>query len=326
MAIQRYFSDCQSRVPEFVQKHFALPGALHTNKGAFGWDILRAPINLIWAPFYALLSIVRWAMRRIPGSKGIANFIQRAPSGWQTTVQRRCAALIQTEILGDTTGVYLASPNTEKRRSIHDYFLECWNELSQHEYKDGNTPHSNRHLHSTSSPKLQYATKQQEALQDNIHEAVTQYQISRTATADIGNSLSCTALGAFAFQQFTPGGVGIAVFFASWLSKQQAIQTFIFGETLGRWYYTLFPPSPTPFFLTISILSALTALSIIAAFSGFFLDPIQAWLGLHEKRLRTMLSTLESDAIGSLRGGFKPKDQYLARILDTLDAAKSVIF
>ena len=48
--IARYFADCRARVPAFIDRHFHYPGAIATNRMALGWDMLRAPINLLWAP------------------------------------------------------------------------------------------------------------------------------------------------------------------------------------------------------------------------------------------------------------------------------------
>ena len=40
-------------------------------------------------------------------------------------------------------------------------------------------------------------------------------------------------LGAFAFQKFTPGGIGLGVVLASMLAKTLAARDFILGETIG---------------------------------------------------------------------------------------------
>ena len=49
-AIQRgvdsYFAQCHARIPSFIRQHFGWPGAIATNKVAWGWDLLRAPLNL----------------------------------------------------------------------------------------------------------------------------------------------------------------------------------------------------------------------------------------------------------------------------------------
>ncbi len=64
-------------------------------------------------------------------------------------------------------------------------------------------------------------------------------------------------------------------------------------------------------------------LAAVAALSGIMTDPVQARMGLHQRRLRKMLDHLERDFINRTRNGFRPKDQFVARILDAFDMIRS---
>ncbi|MDC0661384.1 DUF6635 family protein [Marinobacter sp. SS21] len=156
-----------------------------------------------------------------------------------------------------------------------------------------------------------------------VADALNQYRVTRTASADITNSISCTVLGAFAFQKFTPGGIGLGVVLASMLAKTLAARDFILGETIGGWYYSWFPPEPS-LATTASVMAAvMAALAAFAALSGVISDPVQAAIGLHRRRLYKMLDHLERDVSLSPQSSFRPKDQYVARILDTFDMIRS---
>ncbi len=156
-----------------------------------------------------------------------------------------------------------------------------------------------------------------------VKETLEQYNVTRTASADITNVAASTALGAFAFKKFTPGGIGLGFLFAGYAVKEAAIDSFIFGQTLGSAYYKLFPPQPELSTLIISTLVSLTLLAFFSAISGVISDPLQYSTGLHAKRLQKMINQLERDFLLKTNSTYHPKDQYLARALDIFDGLKS---
>lgn len=293
---RRYFDHCRSALPDFINRHFRYPGAIQTNRVALGWDMLRAPVNLFWAPLFALVSILKFVLGRTGGMHSWVALLQRFPPGFTTEVQSHISQLVLTDLLHQD--------NPE--RSLQ-YCIVA--ELQQLYEAHAHTELDTEHFHALAEPV--------------IEEALTQYRVTRTASADITNTLSCTVLGAFAFQKFTPGGIGIALMFTSIISTQLAAQDFIFGETLGEIYYGLFPPEPT-LALTLGVSAGVLAtLAAFAALSGMISDPIQAALGLHRYRLHKMLNHMEQDFLERSGNSFRPKDQYVARILETFDLIKS---
>ena len=160
-------------------------------------------------------------------------------------------------------------------------------------------------------------------LEPLIADAISQYRVTRTAAADITNSLSCTVLGAFAFQKFTPGGIGLGVLLASMLAQTLAARDFFLGETIGGWYYSVFPPEPTLAVTAGVMIAVMAALAAFAALSGMIFDPVQAAVGLHRRRLNKLLDHLERDVTRTTQSSFRPKDQFVARILDTFDMIRA---
>ncbi|TBW57621.1 hypothetical protein EZI54_06155 [Marinobacter halodurans] len=294
--IARYFDDCRARVPAFVDRHFHYPGAIETNRIALGWDMLRAPINLLWAPVYALACLVRVLVRHRRGLEWLHDWADRVPAGFTTRVQQHISDLILTDLLNDGR----ADPLLE------DYVIDA---LEAAYSRHAGEPVDHRRFTTLMEPL--------------VADALNQYRITRTASADITNSISCTVLGAFAFQKFTPGGIGIGVVLASMLAKFMAARDFILGETIGEWYYSWFPPEPSLATTAGVMVAVMAALAALAALSGVISDPIQAAVGIHRRRLNQLLDHLERDVKIRTQSSFHPKDPYVARILDMFDVIRS---
>ena len=301
LGIERYFNNCRARVPAFIDRHFHYPGALETNRMALGWDMLRAPVNLFWAPFYALACLVKVLTPNRPGLKWLHHLATHVPAGFTTRVQRHISDLIQVELLNNGQAGRLPEGNL-----LESYLVEALEEVYT------------RHTCDTVD-RLQFS----KLVEPLVADALSQYRVTRTASADITNSISCTVLGAFAFQKFTPGGIGLGVVLASMLAKTMAAREFILGETIGGWYYSWFPPEPSLATTASVMVAVMAALAAFAALSGVIFDPVQAAVGLHRRRLYKLLNHLEKDISLSTQSSFRPKDQYVARILDTFDMIRS---
>ncbi|MCP8899813.1 DUF6635 family protein [Gilvimarinus xylanilyticus] len=288
--ISAYFDGCRGRVPGFVRKHFALPGAWHTNRRALGWDLVRAPLNLLWAPVYILSQILAWLCGRLKLGP-LARLLRRFPSGMQTQVQTYLMARTQSQLLEVSDGRQplraAIAQSILSRESLDDLSLE-----------------------------------QERQLQAALMDALPQYALTRTASADISNTLLATLAGAFTLQKFTPGALAIGAALAGILAQQMAVAEFILGPWLGHWYYTLFPVQPATELVLLSTASTMVLLAVFACFSGLISDPFQAYTGIHQRRLVRMLNGLERDLKNRDTGNFRPKDAYLARVMDLLDAAR----
>ncbi|WP_428035743.1 DUF6635 family protein [Amphritea sp.] len=294
--IRRYFASCRGRVPGFIKQHFSYPAALKTNRVAFGFDVLRAPVNLFWAPLFALVSMIRFLLGRFPRLGGLYRLLGRFPAGFTTQVQTHISELVLHDLL----------QHRQSNASLSWFIAEELRAL----YQQSEVRHTNiENFHARMEPV--------------VEEALAQYRITRTASADITNTLSCTVLGAFAFQKFTPGGIGIALLLATMISTKLAASEFVLGETLGNLYYSLFPPTPTLGITVATIAGVLSLLSACAALSGVISDPLQAATGLHRYRLHKMLNHMEQDMLRQSNNSFRPKDQYVARIMECFDLIRA---
>jgi hypothetical protein len=294
--IKRYFDDCRARIPAFIDRHFHYPGAIATNRMALGWDMLRAPINLLWAPVYALACLVKILVPKRTGLMWLHGVANRVPAGFNTRVQQYISHLILVDLLNDG----------QECSILESYLIEALEAVYE------------RH-----TSKLVDHQRFSQLTEPLVADALSQYRVTRTASADITNSISCTVLGAFAFQKFTPGGIGLGVVLASMLAKTLAARDFILGDTIGGWYYSWFPPEPSLATTASVMIAVMAALAAFAALSGVIFDPVQAAVGLHRRRLHKLLDHLQRDVTLSTQSSFRPKDQFVARILDTFDMIKS---
>jgi hypothetical protein len=294
--IERYFDYCRARVPAFIDRHFHYPGAMATNQMALGWDMLRAPVNLLWAPVYALVCLLKILVPKRTGLMWLHGLASRVPAGLTTRVQQHISHLILMDLLN----------NGQQSSILEGYLIEALEEVYE------------RH---TCKPvdHQRFST----LIEPLVADALSQYRMTRTASADITNSILCTVLGAFAFQKFTPGGIGLGVVLATMLATTLATQNFILGETIGSWYYSWFPPEPSLATTASVMIAVMGSLAAFAAFSGVIFDPVQAAVGLHRWRLHKLLDHLQRDATISTQSSFRPKDQFVARILDMFDMIRS---
>ncbi|WP_299197139.1 DUF6635 family protein [uncultured Amphritea sp.] len=294
--IRRYFDSCRGRVPGFIKQHFSYPAALETNRVAFGFDVLRAPVNLFWAPLFALVSMIRFFVGRSSRLGGLYRIMGRFPAGFTTQVQTHISELVLNDLL----------QHGQSEMSLSWFIAEELRGLYQQEEM-------------SSANSVNFHAR----MEPIVDEALAQYRITRTASADITNTLSCTVLGAFAFQKFTPGGIGIALMLATMVSTKLAASEFFLGETLGNLYYSVFPPSPSIGVTVATIAGVLSLLSAFAALAGIISDPFQAATGLHRYRLNKMLNHMEQDMLRKSSSSFRPKDQYVARIMECFDLIRS---
>ena len=294
-----YFDQCRQQVPYFIDRNFHYPGAWQTNKVALGRDMLLAPLNLFWAPCYAVACLLRYITRKMHLPR-LYNLLNRCPGGMKTEVQIKISGLIYRELL---------EPE-QQNNCLEAHILRSLNQLQ-----------TEKNVATNKSSLMEINSNLGQLLKD----ALDQYGITRTASADITNTFTCTVLGAFTFQKFTPGALGIGVMVAAEIAKEISAKSFILGPLIGDIYYSWFPPEPSLPLQVGSTLAIITLLSIFASFSGLLTDPIQAAIGVHKRRLNKMLNHLQADFIQKTRGSFRPKDQFIARFLDMFDAIKTNI-
>jgi len=65
--------------------------------------------------------------------------------------------------------------------------------------------------------------------------------------------------------------------------------------------------------------------AVMAAFAGVLADPVQARLGLHQRRLRRLIRAMAAEVAAGQGRGFAAHEHALARVMDVWDAVTSLL-
>ncbi|SDJ83465.1 DUF6635 family protein [Aliiruegeria lutimaris] len=162
---------------------------------------------------------------------------------------------------------------------------------------------------------------QKASLNDRQRQLLRDYTSVRTSVAEIFTTLVVLALGFYLFRNPTPGIVSLTPFVSDLMTQTSAVANFPFGQGLGQMWYAAFPPVRSlSYVITVGISLALVA-SLVTTFAGIIADPIQAYLGIHRRRLLRLLEDLDaSDAAGPVLA----REHVLARLADISDAGVSL--
>lgn len=298
-AARRYFAERRARVKPFVDRHFSVAGAAAIHRKALGWDLARAPANLLLAvPHLAVRLASAWS--RALGATRAADYLKDRKLLFDTDVAREVEWLIMTE--------FLELPFRDGRRSsdrdaLSDMIL--------------------------ADPRL--APVFEEALvaigrragdgdfRQRLEAGLAAYGGTRAAAADITTSLLTLATGALSVKQATPGMVTLGPALATVIAHNAAVASFPLGAWAGGIWYGMFPVAATPALVAAVSGGLLVVAAMAGAFAGMVTDPLQRRLGLHRRRLIRLLSALEGGFFGDSRSGFVARDQYVARLLDLAD-------
>ncbi|SEL16791.1 DUF6635 family protein [Pacificibacter marinus] len=151
---------------------------------------------------------------------------------------------------------------------------------------------------------------------------IQQYTSVRAAVAEITTSVFVLLAGLMIFGTATPGVVSLAPKVSGFVAHANAVADFPLGARLGGLWYGFFPVSMSiGFVVMIGVALAMVA-SIVTTFAGVIADPIQAFLGIHRRRLMRLLDKIakvEEDA-----SGLAP-EHILSRLADLTDAGMSLV-
>jgi hypothetical protein len=297
--IRRYFADRRLRVRPFVDRHFSLRGALAIHRTALGWDLARAPLNIVLGLPHSLLRLTTVAARRL-GNAPLAAALGDRSLLLRTRVAREVCWLICTELLE----------------------LPC---------RDGKRQANADALAATILADPRVAEPLQEALaaigshaedpafRRRLEHALRTYAGTRAAAAEIATGLMTLGAGALALKQLTPGAVTLGPVLAAIMAQQAAVASFPLGSFLGGVWYGLFPAVPSAAFIASLTGGLMLGAAGFAALAGVLTDPLQRRLGLHEKRLLRMLDALERQMLDPAAAHYAVHDHYVARLMDLFD-------
>lgn len=160
------------------------------------------------------------------------------------------------------------------------------------------------------------------ALTVSQQQRLEDYTAVRSAVSEIATTLIVVVAGFAIFHSPTPGIISLTPLISDHVARASAIDGFALGERLGTLWYSLFPARLAVWsVVAIGIALAMVA-SLVTTFAGIVVDPIQAALGIHRRRLLRLLSALDT------ADGKPPplaREHLLARAADISDAGVSLI-
>ncbi|PIL21331.1 hypothetical protein P775_04905 [Puniceibacterium antarcticum] len=268
---------------------------------ALGWDILLAPINVMLSPVFVLTRIAAGLCDRI-GMRRVAIWLSERRILLRTAVARRVELCIVTDLLDLSMpqGAAARDPDALSRAVLAAPQFREWIRARQ-------------------------STADAQALGRSISEALGDYAGTRSAVAEITTALISLTLGALVFHALTPGMISMAPGIANAVAQTNAIAEFPMGQSLGGLWYGLFPTGAGPWLITATVTCLVMIGSVVAAFAGILVDPVQSRLGIHRRRLMRLIDTLEDELCGPGSKPFAAREHYYARLLDLWDAGASLL-
>jgi hypothetical protein len=100
------------KVDAFVRRHFYPRGAFDLHRAAIGWDLLRAPVNVLLAPVFLLMALVA-LLARLAKLKRFGAWLLGRRLFLKTSVAQRLEAEIAQDLLQ-------GAPLTERSRKLID--------------------------------------------------------------------------------------------------------------------------------------------------------------------------------------------------------------
>jgi hypothetical protein len=297
--LRTYFRQRRARIGPFVDRHFSLAGAAGLHRKALGWDLARAPLNLLLAVPNAGAKLAAGGFAAV-GARRSADRIRAFHLLLETDVGRELQFLVTTELLE-------LPCRLGKRQFRRDAALEAI----------------------LSTPRVEAITAQalaaiarhggDAAFRARLEAKLGTYGDTRAAAAEIAAALMLLGAGAVGVHQVTPGAATLGSALAATMAQQAAIASFPLGSTLGGLWYGAFPAAASPALVAGLTGGVAMGAAVLSAFAGVVTDPLQRRVGLHQRRLERFVDALERQWVDGSDETYVVRDHYAARLLDFLD-------
>ena len=265
--IEAYAHRCRQRIPAFVDAHISLEQAWSTQKQTFWPDLLIGPVNSVWAIPY-------WTIRRactgldalgVPAAGSVLRSIKPGlPSGYQIATE----ATLARELLE----WHLDDPSTALPAGLVK-------ELEQHP--------AIRRLRLNDRP----------ASIRPIRTVIDEFSSGRALVADLAGAALTLGVSWLAFRSTSMGLYDIANRFARQDAKSRAASRFVFGRRAGNVFFSIFRPQASMFEIGLILVTLAIAVAAGAMLCVLGSEHLLKVLGLHERRLSTLVDKIERELV-----------------------------
>jgi hypothetical protein len=151
---------------------------------------------------------------------------------------------------------------------------------------------------------------------------VEEYVGIRSAVSEIVTTLVVFCVGLSVFRAATPGVLTLAPVVSERAVFANAIADFPLGSGLGRAWYAVFPVEVPGWYVAAVAVALVCTASVVTTFAGLIADPLQAYLGIHRRRLMRLLTRIDR---AEEEGAEIAPEHVLARFADITDAATALL-
>jgi hypothetical protein len=299
-AVATYIKKRREMIPSFVERNFGWAGSAERHKHAFGWDLLKAPVNILWSIPVVLTKLVGKGIG-LAGYEEQEKWLNKIWPGFTTAVQVESERLIYTELLE------LPWAGSEGRVSCKNaLFEEILNQPEVSKWVD--------HVLTVIEER-----SGSDAFRERLEANLQPFATAQTSASDIATNLIVIAGSYASAKEVAFGASGAGTLLSGILAQKIAISSFWAGPTLGSIWYGFFPAKASIGLTAVSVAAAAIVMALLSSFIGVVADPLQKIFGLHAKRLNRALDELEADLNGTGPRGWDTKAPIFARVLDFME-------
>lgn len=303
-AIGRYAETRRARVPAFVKDTYSWKSAPSLHKHALGWDLVRAPANVVLGGVTGVARLGGLAARTV-GARSLGTRLGRFQVMLDTDVGREVVWRMHADLLAIP---YHQSGRKSGRASLADALFD---EII-------GDPRVTAHVES--AMQIIAAESDKRGFQKRLNAALTEYIGQRAPATDITAAFMTAAVGYAAYHKATPGLVSLSSTVAASLTQTLAVSSFWAGPWAGGLYYAVAGAPAASAVLTAGVFAGLAVpAAALTALAGLVADPIQASTGLHQRRLVRLINTLEHNLKTDQDARLPLRSHYVARLADVWD-------
>lgn len=275
-AVAAYADACRARIPAFIVSHFSLRQTWALQRPTLAQDLLLGPINALWSIPYLTTSRICRGLD-VLGVRTAARLLTLIPPGVKTGYQRRIESVIARSLLdwGDE------APGQGLPRGLVQ-LLETHPELG-------------------GSDALRRAIAK-----DALQSVFDQFLSARALVTDVAGAVLTLGLGWFLFDTPSLGLMGISDRLARRNARNRAASRFFLGDRAGSVFYRVFRPQAN-WFETVAILAVLAfVIGAISTSCSVLFEPVRKRFGLHERRLHSLVDSIERELLVVAHRQIKP--------------------
>ena len=275
--IEAYVRRCRERIPSFVATHFSCRQTWELQQPSLIVDLIRGPMNTAWSIPYVAIKRVCQTLDTL-GVPGAQTVRRHLPDGFRTDYERAVDTVVANDLLewralGDPRGL---------PQSLVDAL--------------------------TAHPDIARAgVLTRSGTQADAHAALTSLSSSRQLVTNSVSTFVTLALGWLLFGNTSLAMTDLAERLARGRARSRAASNFALGRPIGTVFYSVFRPQAS---LTESLLILIVLAVVVAAIAlvvSVASDPIRKQLGLHQRRLHTLVDGLERDLLVIAQKTIKPR-------------------